>query len=174
MTWMKGWFFKFDFELGLSRFCLQGLLITCFWKCFRFCCSDCNCSFWRYQLDLCKKALEENVIVYLGTGCGKTRIAVMLIYEMRHLIRKPQKSVCVFLAPTVALVQQVICSSILWNLAICFCNFWLSLSLSWTLALPSVGPNGSELNSGFCAGRHTLSLYIRNQRVVSNAICKWA
>ncbi|XP_068345228.1 dicer-like protein 4 [Pyrus communis] len=60
----------------------------------------------KYQLDLCKKALEENVIVYLGTGCGKTRIAVMLIYEMRHLIRKPQKSVCVFLAPTVALVQQ--------------------------------------------------------------------
>lgn len=61
----------------------------------------------RYQMDLCKKALEENVVVYLGTGCGKTHIAVLLIYEMGQLIRKPQKNICVFLAPTVALVQQV-------------------------------------------------------------------
>jgi hypothetical protein len=61
----------------------------------------------RYQLELCKKALEENIIVYLGTGCGKTHIAVLLIYEMGHLIRQPQKSACVFLAPTVALVHQV-------------------------------------------------------------------
>ncbi|XP_075077543.1 dicer-like protein 4 isoform X1 [Nicotiana tabacum] len=60
----------------------------------------------KYQMDLCKKALEENVVVYLGTGCGKTHIAVLLIYEMGQLIRKPQKSICVFLAPTVALVQQ--------------------------------------------------------------------
>ncbi|KAL3535967.1 hypothetical protein ACH5RR_004428, partial [Cinchona calisaya] len=59
-----------------------------------------------YQLDLCKKALEENVIVCLGTGCGKTHIAVLLIYEMGHLIKKPQKRICIFLAPTVALVQQ--------------------------------------------------------------------
>lgn len=66
--------------------------------------------FWRYQLELCKKALEENIIVYLGTGCGKTHIAVLLIYELGHLIRKPQKNRCVFLAPTVALVQQVICT----------------------------------------------------------------
>ncbi|CAK9179472.1 unnamed protein product [Ilex paraguariensis] len=60
----------------------------------------------KYQMDLCKKALEENIIVYLGTGCGKTHIAVLLIYEMGHLIKKPQKNICVFLAPTVALVQQ--------------------------------------------------------------------
>ncbi|XP_010323151.2 dicer-like protein 4 isoform X1 [Solanum lycopersicum] len=60
----------------------------------------------KYQMDLCKKALEENVVVYLGTGSGKTHIAVLLIYEMGHLIKKPQKSICVFLAPTVALVQQ--------------------------------------------------------------------
>ncbi|KAK4369861.1 hypothetical protein RND71_009336 [Anisodus tanguticus] len=60
----------------------------------------------KYQMDLCKKALEENVVVYLGTGCGKTHIAVLLIYEMGQLIRKPQKSICVFLAPTVALVEQ--------------------------------------------------------------------
>ncbi|CAM8897034.1 unnamed protein product [Rhodiola kirilowii] len=60
----------------------------------------------RYQIELCKKALTENIIVYLGTGCGKTHIAVLLIYEMGHLIRKPQKKICVFLATTVALVEQ--------------------------------------------------------------------
>lgn len=60
----------------------------------------------KYQLDLCKKALEENVIVYLGTGCGKTHIATLLIYAMGHLIKKPQKRICIFLAHTVALVQQ--------------------------------------------------------------------
>ncbi|KAM3714268.1 hypothetical protein ACJW31_01G319400 [Castanea mollissima] len=60
----------------------------------------------KYQLDLCKKALEENIIVYLGTGCGKTHIAVLLIHELGHLIKKPQKNICVFLAPTVALVHQ--------------------------------------------------------------------
>ncbi|PIN16601.1 Ribonuclease III [Handroanthus impetiginosus] len=60
----------------------------------------------KYQLDLCKKALDENVVVYLETGCGKTHIAVLLIYEMGHLIKKPQKNICIFLAPTVALVQQ--------------------------------------------------------------------
>ncbi|KAM7508303.1 hypothetical protein LguiA_018756 [Lonicera macranthoides] len=60
----------------------------------------------KYQTDLCKKALEENIIVYLGTGCGKTHIAVLLIYEMSHLIKKPEKNICVFLAPTVALVEQ--------------------------------------------------------------------
>ncbi|XP_050382683.1 dicer-like protein 4 isoform X2 [Argentina anserina] len=60
----------------------------------------------RYQLELCQKALEENIIVYLETGCGKTHIAVLLMYELRHLILRPQKNICVFLAPTVALVQQ--------------------------------------------------------------------
>ncbi|GLU01387.1 hypothetical protein SLE2022_186970 [Rubroshorea leprosula] len=60
----------------------------------------------KYQLDLCQKAVEENVIVYLGTGCGKTHIAVLLIHEFGNVIRKPQKKICVFLAPTVALVQQ--------------------------------------------------------------------
>ncbi|CAI8584290.1 unnamed protein product [Vicia faba] len=59
-----------------------------------------------YQLELCKIAMEENVIVYLGTGCGKTHIAVLLMHEMRYLIKKPSKDVCVFLAPTVALVNQ--------------------------------------------------------------------
>lgn len=58
-------------------------------------------------MDLCKKALEENIIVCLGTGAGKTHIAVLVMYEMGHLIKKPQKSVCIFLAPTTALVHQV-------------------------------------------------------------------
>ncbi|GAB4832726.1 endoribonuclease Dicer [Ancistrocladus abbreviatus] len=60
----------------------------------------------KYQLELCKRALEENVIVYLETGCGKTHIAVLLMQEMGCLIKKPQKNICVFLAPTVALVNQ--------------------------------------------------------------------
>ncbi|URE34705.1 hypothetical protein MUK42_13295 [Musa troglodytarum] len=60
----------------------------------------------KYQLDLCKRAVEENIIVYLGTGCGKTHIAVLLMYELGHLIRKPSKSICIFLAPTVPLVRQ--------------------------------------------------------------------
>uniref|UniRef100_A0A2P2K9N5 Dicer-like protein 4 isoform X2 n=1 Tax=Rhizophora mucronata TaxID=61149 RepID=A0A2P2K9N5_RHIMU len=60
----------------------------------------------KYQLELCKKALEENIIVYLETGGGKTHIAVLLIHELGHLIRSPLRSVCVFLAPTVALVHQ--------------------------------------------------------------------
>lgn len=51
--------------------------------------------------------MNENIIVYLGTGCGKTHIAVLLICELGHLIRKPQRNVCVFLAPTVHLVRQV-------------------------------------------------------------------
>ncbi|KAK1323005.1 hypothetical protein QJS10_CPA02g01233 [Acorus calamus] len=59
-----------------------------------------------YQLELCEKAVEENIIVYLGTGCGKTHIAVLLIHELGHLIRKPSAEFCVFLAPTVPLVRQ--------------------------------------------------------------------
>jgi endoribonuclease Dicer len=75
----------------------------------------------RYQVELCKKATEENVIVYLGTGCGKTHIAVMLIYELGHLVLSPKKSVCIFLAPTVALVEQqakVIADSVNFKVAI--------------------------------------------------------
>ncbi|XP_024979353.1 dicer-like protein 4 isoform X2 [Cynara cardunculus var. scolymus] len=60
----------------------------------------------KYQIELCDKALVENVIVYLETGCGKTHIAVLLIYKMRCLMKKPRKDICIFLAPTVALVEQ--------------------------------------------------------------------
>lgn len=60
----------------------------------------------RYQLQLCEKAKEENIIVYLETGCGKTLIAVLLIQEFAESIKKPGRNVCVFLAPTVPLVEQ--------------------------------------------------------------------
>ncbi|XP_078438839.1 dicer-like 4 isoform X2 [Wolffia australiana] len=60
----------------------------------------------RYQLDLSKRAVEENIIVHLGTGSGKTHIAVLLMYELRHTIKKPSKDVCVFLAPTLPLIEQ--------------------------------------------------------------------
>lgn len=60
----------------------------------------------QYQLELSKRALDENVIVVLETGCGKTLIAILLMCDMGHLIKKPQKNVCVFLAPTVVLVHQ--------------------------------------------------------------------
>ncbi|KAM3681541.1 hypothetical protein ACJW31_12G004400 [Castanea mollissima] len=48
-------------------------------------------------LEQCQKPLEENIIVYLGTVCGKTHIAVLLIHKLSHLIRKPRKKICIFL-----------------------------------------------------------------------------
>ncbi|KMT03583.1 hypothetical protein BVRB_8g192580 [Beta vulgaris subsp. vulgaris] len=60
----------------------------------------------KYQLELARKAFEENVIVVLETGCGKTLIAILLMCDMAHLINNPLKNVCVFLAPTVVLVRQ--------------------------------------------------------------------
>ncbi|XP_021741889.1 dicer-like protein 4 isoform X2 [Chenopodium quinoa] len=60
----------------------------------------------KYQLELARKALDENVIVVLETGCGKTLIAILLMCDMAHLIRKHHNNVCIFLAPTVVLVHQ--------------------------------------------------------------------
>ncbi|KAM0933867.1 putative ribonuclease III [Dioscorea sansibarensis] len=71
-----------------------------------------------YQLELCKKAVEQNLIVYLRTGCGKTHIAVLLMYELRNLILKPSRNVCVFLAPTGALVEQVSLNLLLFDVVL--------------------------------------------------------
>ncbi|GLJ43003.1 hypothetical protein SUGI_0892520 [Cryptomeria japonica] len=60
----------------------------------------------RYQLELCEKAKEENIIVYLETGMGKTLIAILLMVELAERVKKPGKNVFVFLAPTVPLVEQ--------------------------------------------------------------------
>lgn len=101
-------------------------------------CDLCFCL--RYQLELCKKAMEENIIVYLETGCGKTHIAVLLIYELAHLIRKPQQKICIFLAPTVALVQQV--GYFLWFSDLLMIRFiilfWLSLGFKSQCGLPTL------------------------------------
>lgn len=42
-----------------------------------------------YQLELLDACLNENTIVNLGTGAGKTFIAVMLIRELSHQILEP-------------------------------------------------------------------------------------
>ncbi|KAH9296947.1 hypothetical protein KI387_028629, partial [Taxus chinensis] len=59
-----------------------------------------------YQLMLCEMAKKENIIVYLETGMGKTLIAILLMEEFSERIKKPGRNVCVFLAPTVPLVEQ--------------------------------------------------------------------
>ncbi|KAJ3671775.1 hypothetical protein LUZ60_007854 [Juncus effusus] len=59
-----------------------------------------------YQLEALEMAREQNTIVYLETGSGKTLIAVMLLRCYAHLLRKPRPSVGVFLVPTVVLVTQ--------------------------------------------------------------------
>ena len=60
-----------------------------------------------YQLDALKMAMEQNTIVYLETGSGKTLIAIMLLHSYAHLLRKPSSFIVVFLVPTAVLVSQV-------------------------------------------------------------------
>lgn len=56
-----------------------------------------------YQTELLMEAKKRNIIVYLGTGSGKTFIATMLIKEMRAQFGS-QKAV--FLVSSVPLVEQ--------------------------------------------------------------------
>ncbi|XP_063937160.1 endoribonuclease Dicer homolog 2-like [Daucus carota subsp. sativus] len=51
-------------------------------------------------------AMEQNTIVYLETGSGKTLIAIMLLHSYAHLLRKPSSFIVVFLVPTAVLVSQ--------------------------------------------------------------------
>nr|POE89318.1 isoform 2 of endoribonuclease dicer like 4 [Quercus suber] len=80
------------------------------------------------------KPLEENIIFYLGTVCGKTHIAVLLIHKLSHLIRKPRKKVCIF-SP----LRWLWFSRLLWTLhllqimVICIS---VSLAMLWTCIFP--------------------------------------
>lgn len=55
--------------------------------------------------------MKQNTVVFLETGSGKTLIAIMLMRNYAHLLRKPSSSLAVFLVPTVVLVSQVSANS---------------------------------------------------------------
>ena len=52
-----------------------------------------------------EKAKKNNIIVYLGTGSGKTYIAIMLIKHLRAELRQGGKK-AIFLVNSVPLVDQ--------------------------------------------------------------------
>ena len=58
-----------------------------------------------YQVELLNQALEQNSIVYLGTGAGKTFIATMMIKELSGPVLTENKKT-VFLVHRVPLVTQ--------------------------------------------------------------------
>lgn len=60
-----------------------------------------------YQLEALEKALEQNTVLFLETGSGKTLVAIMLLRSYAYLIRKPSPFIAVFLVPRVVLIQQV-------------------------------------------------------------------
>lgn len=72
-----------------------------------------------YQIEALEKALKNNTIVFLETGSGKTLIAIMLLRSHAHLLRKPSRSIAVFLVPKVVLVSQVCQPSSLLQSYIC-------------------------------------------------------
>jgi ERCC4-related helicase len=59
-----------------------------------------------YQTALLERAMERNSIVHLGTGAGKTLIALLLVqhYAADFLLSKPKQTL--FLVPSVALALQ--------------------------------------------------------------------
>lgn len=59
-----------------------------------------------YQKELLDEATRGNIIVFLDTGTGKTRIAAELIMHMRHQL-KSRSQIVLFLAPSVPLAMQV-------------------------------------------------------------------
>jgi len=56
-----------------------------------------------YQIELFNLCLEEDLLIVLPTGLGKTAIALLVIAEM--LYRHPDRK-CVLLAPTRVLASQ--------------------------------------------------------------------
>ncbi|CAK5269354.1 unnamed protein product [Mycena citricolor] len=56
-----------------------------------------------YQQEMLEESLRRNVIIALGTGAGKTHIAVLRI---KIAIEREPKKVAWFMAPTVALCEQ--------------------------------------------------------------------
>ncbi len=61
------------------------------------------------QIELFQAALDENIIVYLPTGSGKTYIAALLIKEKSHEVTKSLSAGgkrTVFLVPTIVLAIQ--------------------------------------------------------------------
>nr|AJA90756.1 Dicer-like 3 [Cycas revoluta] len=61
----------------------------------------------RYQLEILQVAIENNTIVFLETGCGKTLISVLLMKQIAHKLRaQGGKCIIIFLAPTIQLVVQ--------------------------------------------------------------------
>ena len=66
-----------------------------------------------YQLKILATAIERNTIVLLETGCGKTHIAVLLMKYIALSLQKEHKEyLIIFLAPAVALVKQVMLSTL--------------------------------------------------------------
>ncbi|KAL4877813.1 hypothetical protein BJY04DRAFT_221780 [Aspergillus karnatakaensis] len=57
-----------------------------------------------YQVEMFEASLKENIVVAMGTGSGKTHIALLRI--MHELERSDGKKLIWFLAPTVALCLQ--------------------------------------------------------------------
>ncbi|GAX83071.1 hypothetical protein CEUSTIGMA_g10497.t1 [Chlamydomonas eustigma] len=58
-----------------------------------------------YQRQFLQYATHNNVIVFLDTGTGKTRIAVELIKQYEHQL-KEKSQIALFLAPSVPLIMQ--------------------------------------------------------------------
>ena len=101
----KSWIRKrMILQLGITRFVLQFFncnninSIVCYYE-FQFC----------KQVELLQAALDNDIIVYLPTGSGKTFIAALLIKEKSSevtpsLAMKGRRTV--FLVPTVVLAIQ--------------------------------------------------------------------
>ena len=63
------------------------------------------------------RKIWRRILLFIWDRLWDDHIPVLLIHELGQLIRKPQKSICIVLAPIVALVQQVS-----YYLSCWFCN----------------------------------------------------